>query len=54
MTFFDSRIVEICVIALGIAVLLALYKVWLRLLGIVTIPDSAIGLVTKKRAAGPA
>lgn len=45
MTFFDGRIVEICVIALAVAVLLALYKVWLRLLGIVTIPGQSASAV---------
>lgn len=48
MTFFDSHMLEIGALVLAVVVLLALYKVWLRLLGIVTIPDSAIGLVTKK------
>jgi uncharacterized membrane protein YqiK len=48
MTSFNSGIVQICVLGLAIAVFLALYKFWLRFLGIVIIPDNAIGLVTKK------
>jgi len=48
MSLFDSRVVEICALAVAIAAFLALYKVWLRLLGIIIIPDNAIGLVTKK------
>ncbi len=48
MITFDNRIVELGAIALAIVVLLAFFRVWLRLLGIVTIPDNAIGLVTKK------
>lgn len=45
MSLFDSRVVEICALAVAIAAFLALYKVWLRLLGIVTIPGQSASAV---------
>jgi uncharacterized membrane protein YqiK len=48
MNPFDSGIVRLCALALAIAAFVVLYKIWLRLLGVIIIPDNAIGLVTKK------
>lgn len=43
MNPFDSGIVRLCALALAIAAFVVLYEIWLRLLGVIIIPDNAIG-----------